>query len=288
MMVLTATGPEAIEEVQVGDHVLARDETTGEVGYRQVTGTWERVYPIVELAVAGEDGEVANLRLTGEHPLWVEGRGWTGVGDLEPGQTLVTPDGFATVVGLTATDQVETVHNLTVEGWSTFFVFDGDTLGVWSHNCDTTTTQFRRIDSQGLDVFDSGLDGRRNFEILRGANLDPPNNFPAIDRMNRSSGLGTSMKTIDLRSAYASRPDDFRRVVRGHIESLRSFTGPAQRRASALGGQVVSVPRLRSRRLELGVQADMLTPAQRSILREEGRRAARLRNPVAFHVFEIF
>lgn len=57
---------------------------------------------------------------------------------------------------------------------------------------------FRRISSQGLPIFEGGLPNRRLFERLRGANLDPPNTFPGIDRINRFTAKGTSIRTIDL------------------------------------------------------------------------------------------
>jgi len=145
---------------------------------------------------------------------------------------------------------------------------------------------FRRISSQGDDVFES-VASRRRFERLRRANLDPPNNFRGIDRINRSRALGTSMKTIDLTSKRAADPRQFRGVIRDYVDKVRKFEGPEARRSSELG-ELVEAPRLRARRLEIGVQADALTETQRKIFREEARRAASLRqSPVDIVVFEI-
>jgi len=149
-----------------------------------------------------------------------------------------------------------------------------------------TSGLFRRISSKGDDVFET-ISSRRLFERLRGANLDPPNNFPGIDRVNRGRAAGTSLKTIDLTSKRAANPDQFRQVIRDYVDDVRSFEGPEARHSSELG-QLVEAPKLRARRLELGVQAETLTDAQRKIIVEEARRAVSLkRNPVELRVFEI-
>jgi hypothetical protein len=137
-----------------------------------------------------------------------------------------------------------------------------------------------------MDVFANQGPSRRLFEVLRKANLDPPNNFPGIDRINRSSGLGTSMKTIDLNSAFTRNQKRFRAKIRQYVEELRDFSGPEQRWSSTLG-DYVRVPALRARRLEVGVQEGMLTDWQRSIIKQEARRAGRLKNPVQIAIFEI-
>ncbi len=105
--------------------------------------------------------------------------------------------------------------------------------------------------------------------------------------MNRGRAAGTSLKTINLTSKRAADPDRFRQVIRDYIEDVRSFEGPEARHSSELG-QLVEAPKLRARRLELGVQAETLTDTQRRIIVEEARRAASLkRNPVELRVFEI-
>lgn len=148
---------------------------------------------------------------------------------------------------------------------------------------------FRRISSQGLPVFSGALPDRRLFERLRFGNLDPPNNFPGIDRINRTTARGTSLRTIDLTTASAADPDLFRRSVERSVNQLSAFGNTPTVRASSLLGEEVVAPALRSRRLELGVQAGLLSDVQRRILANEAARAASLAtNPVELVVFEIF
>ena len=82
----TPEGLSPIEEIKPGDLVLARDEKTGEIAYRQVKRTFvtadQRLYEL-ELKDAG--GKSEKFGVTGEHPFWVKERGWVGAADLLPG-----------------------------------------------------------------------------------------------------------------------------------------------------------------------------------------------------------
>ena len=72
------------------------------------------------------------LETTAEHPFWVVGRGWVAVADLMPGDRLLDASGAVLAVdGLVATGRTDTVYNIEVEGYHTYFVGD---LGVWVHN----------------------------------------------------------------------------------------------------------------------------------------------------------
>ena len=157
-LVLTPSGYLAIDEVEVGDYVLSQSED-GEAAFRRVEAAWERVLPVTELTVVSVDGDEVALRVTAEHPFYVEGEGWTEVGDRALGDLLLGTDGeLLEVVGLHATDDVEVVYNLTVEGFHTYFVFDEAGVGVWSHNCGTgapgeTTVTLRFV--EGMTKFSS-------------------------------------------------------------------------------------------------------------------------------------
>jgi hypothetical protein len=171
-----------------------------------------------------------------------------------------------------------------VEADHTYFVGDDEWgFAVWAHN---QSCEFKRLSSRGQDVFENDGPSRRLFEGLRGANLDPPNNFPVIDRYNRRTALGTSMKTIDLNSARAQDPKEFRRLIRSYVEKLRGFQGDA-RFSSTLGREVVA-RNIKARSLEIGVQEGLLQGWQKSAMRSEARRAGRITNPVSMTVFELF
>ena len=85
-LVLLADGnTKPIEDITVGDEVLATDPETGEDGPRPVTDLLgsQGLKHLVAITVDGDtDGP---LVATAVHPFWVDGRGWTDAEDLYPG-----------------------------------------------------------------------------------------------------------------------------------------------------------------------------------------------------------
>ncbi|MFD3686985.1 RHS repeat-associated core domain-containing protein [Nocardiopsis sp. NPDC058631] len=159
-LVLMADGSHTpIEDVQVGDQVLAVDPETGEQGPREVLATiiGSGTKALVEITVDTafqidvqelDDGELEDVLgrpgpmvlgdvivATDEHPFWVpELDAWVDAADLVPGMWLQSSAG--TLVQVTGTEswtQPATVHNLTVQGIHTYHVVVGD-LDVLSHN----------------------------------------------------------------------------------------------------------------------------------------------------------
>jgi len=75
--VLTNEGEKNIEDIQVGDRVLSKDENTGEVAYKEVTATFNHeTDEIYKIHVGGQ-----TIESTFNHPFYVEGKGWTFVKD---------------------------------------------------------------------------------------------------------------------------------------------------------------------------------------------------------------
>ncbi|MFS1514767.1 polymorphic toxin-type HINT domain-containing protein [Chengkuizengella sp. SCS-71B] len=130
--VLTEDGEKPIEEIQVGDKVLAKDDVTGEMGYKEVVGLFQReANEIYSLYIEDEIIEV-----TAEHPFWLDGEGWTLVKDLQVGDYLVSTDGSIKVIDKIEIEQRNaTVYNFEVEDYHSYFVSN---LGIWVHNCSPT------------------------------------------------------------------------------------------------------------------------------------------------------
>lgn len=129
--VLTPEGEKPIEEIRPGDHVLSRDERNvdGAVERKPVEECFEREGVILNLHVAGHV-----IRTTAEHPFYVQDRGWTAAGELHVGDLLATHNGrWLEVENVVDTGQVETVYNLRVADYHTYFV-GGDGWGLWAHN----------------------------------------------------------------------------------------------------------------------------------------------------------
>jgi hypothetical protein len=137
-----------IEEVEVGDLVWSRDEADPDapLQLRPVTNLYRRVADDVRsLSLADEGGNIEHLSVTGEHPFWVEGRGWVEAGALLPGEVVAgTDDALLTVVANGLAQGVDAggvlVYNFEVAGGHTYFVADGvgEEAWVWTHNlCDS-------------------------------------------------------------------------------------------------------------------------------------------------------
>nr|WP_246300247.1 polymorphic toxin-type HINT domain-containing protein [Actinopolyspora biskrensis] len=141
--VLMADGShEPIEDVEVGDRVVATDPETGETVSRKVvatiTGQGEKDLVEVTVDTDGDAGDETGVVVaTGEHPFWVDDRGrWVDAEDLDTGDQLRTPDGE--LVEITDTRewaQARRVHNLSIAGVHTYHAVASDTP-VLVHNSD--------------------------------------------------------------------------------------------------------------------------------------------------------
>jgi hypothetical protein len=133
----------AVEDVQPGDQVAAKDPETGANQAEAVADTYVRdAAPTI--TVATDAGEVTT---TANHPFWEEtGQTWTPAGQLEPGDRLLTADGRTVAVNSVAvTGRVETVHNFQFERLHNYYVAAGNTT-ILVHNtngdaCDMTAVR---------------------------------------------------------------------------------------------------------------------------------------------------
>ncbi|MDL2081365.1 polymorphic toxin-type HINT domain-containing protein [Streptomyces sp. GXMU-J15] len=128
-----------IEDVEVGDEVLATDPETGETGPRRVTRLiiTESDKHFDELSIATEDG-IEKLTATFEHPFWSPSEDdWVEAGSLTAGMTLLTDDGDTVIVtGNRSFTRHATTYNLTVDDLHTYYVLAGQTpVLVHNSNC---------------------------------------------------------------------------------------------------------------------------------------------------------
>ncbi|HLP84363.1 MAG TPA: polymorphic toxin-type HINT domain-containing protein [Phycisphaerales bacterium] len=158
--VWTERGLVRIADVQVGDLVLAHDEKTGELSFREVLKTYVRQgAPIVLVTLMAADPALGNtlttIETTEEHPFLVEATangdmpGWTRIDALSPGDTIKRFDGLSpgsVVVSVQFTSRREQVHNLEVEGLHTYLV---GADGVVVHNDTIPTLPPNEIVSEG-------------------------------------------------------------------------------------------------------------------------------------------
>ncbi len=129
----TPEGSKAIELFRTGDLVLSRDEhdANGALAFNRVVQTFVRISPILNLHVCGRI-----IGTTAEHPFFVRGKGWVDAHQLSIGDELQTSDGrWLACAGVAYSGRVETVYNMEVEDYHTYFVGDAAWgWDVWAHN----------------------------------------------------------------------------------------------------------------------------------------------------------
>ena len=147
-LVATPDGLRPIEEIAVGDLVLAYDPATGETSAQAVTALI-RPEPkaLWRLEVQDADGETEVFFVTDDHPWLIEGQGWVETAALAPGSRIETADDRGlTILDTAITDRVERTYNLTVAGPHTFLVGED---GAVVHNTCPTGELARRLEQLG-------------------------------------------------------------------------------------------------------------------------------------------
>ena len=153
--ILTERGMVPIEQIRVGDIVLAHNPETGETLPKEVTTLFVNdAGSVWELSIEGEDGATELHRVTDNHPYWVEGTGWVEVKDLQPGMKIATGDGdTVTLDNIFDTGVVERTFNFEVADFHTYFVGNQKVL---VHNCNVVTANGQKAAKDGTPLGGSG------------------------------------------------------------------------------------------------------------------------------------
>ncbi|GAA2707818.1 LamG-like jellyroll fold domain-containing protein [Micromonospora olivasterospora] len=126
-----------IEDVNVGDKVMATEPTTGRSEPKQVTQLHRNDdKDLTDLTVRDQDGKVTKVETTWHHPFWnATKRKWDDAKDLKPGtKLLVRGKGAVTVAAVLNKLGAEEMRDLTVADIHTYYVVAGNTP-VLVHNC---------------------------------------------------------------------------------------------------------------------------------------------------------
>ncbi|MFE6588866.1 DNRLRE domain-containing protein [Streptomyces sp. NPDC057781] len=159
-----------IEDLELGDRVLATDVETGETGVRFVTDTRDNKGDkhLVTLTVDpdGKNGKAkpGKVTSTDAHLFWLPDFGkWVPASDLKSGMWLQTSAG--TWVQVTAVDtahRTERVYNLTVEGVHSYFVSAGS-IDLLVHNQCGTKVKYGED-----DLSKKAIEYRKNNKYTKG------------------------------------------------------------------------------------------------------------------------
>ncbi|MFD6554406.1 HNH/endonuclease VII fold putative polymorphic toxin, partial [Streptomyces sp. NPDC058398] len=168
-----------IEDIKLGDKVLATDPKIGTTGPRKVTRLirTENDKHFNELSIATEDG-IEKLTATYEHPFWSPSqRDWIPAGALKSGMTLRTDTGRTVIVtGNHPFAKHARTYNLTVDDLHAYYVLAGETpVLVHNSNCVPST---RTLPSRN-SAFRAA---KRDLGIPNGQQPDELNMVPMTDR----------------------------------------------------------------------------------------------------------
>ena len=132
--VKNSDGSTAIEDVQIGDYVWARDSKTGHTSLKEVTNIIiTEGKPLYAVKLVESDGTEEIIQVTDNHPFWIKSRGWVNTIDLKPGMLVEQYDGTTVrVESVEALGNKPTTYNLTVDDYHSYFAGELEAL---VHNC---------------------------------------------------------------------------------------------------------------------------------------------------------
>jgi hypothetical protein len=175
-LVLTPEGLQPIQDIDEGQQVLSRSETSYADRAQEVTHTFGRVAPHHRLLKT----EAGSYRLTGEHPLWVQGKGWTEAVDVAVDDVLAGAHGDVLVLANEAVDQPLRVYNFSVDRTTSYFI---GAEGIWAHNAtcriDLDSKAFNKLEDGKARGFRGELEvfkdlKKKGYEPV-GKSFDPGN-----------------------------------------------------------------------------------------------------------------
>lgn len=156
--VWTKNGALPIEQIKVGQLVLARDPKTGETAEKLVTALIEtKPKPLYQLSVRDSAGKVTALQVTGDHPFWVKDAGWVVVSSLQTDMALTDLDEKVLhVVSAESSGITAQTYNFTVADFETYFAGDEKIL---VHNCKCSAAEIMAA-TERLGVQSLTLEGK--------------------------------------------------------------------------------------------------------------------------------
>ncbi|PJZ82986.1 hypothetical protein CH364_18565, partial [Leptospira harrisiae] len=148
----TKDGLKNIEDIKAGDVVASANQYTGKVSYKKVKQTFVKQTPRI-YTLTYNNG--TTVETTGDHPFYIQGKGWTSAAELATGDVSLILNGLReskdtvksanelrdiqflaslTIISIGIKEKETTVYNFEVEDDHTYFVTEA---GIWVHNAPT-------------------------------------------------------------------------------------------------------------------------------------------------------
>ncbi len=153
--VLTEKGLRPIENIDMGDLVYSHNSATEQSQLKLVTELFlTEGKPLYELVLKSKASTLETIKVTDNHPFWVEGKGWVNSAQLVQGMHINAFEGdLLEVVSLTPLEMIEDTYNLSVADFHTFYAGENKAL---VHNCDCVTANGQRAAKDGTPLGPSG------------------------------------------------------------------------------------------------------------------------------------
>jgi len=226
-----------IEQIELGDEVLAADPTTGEQGAYPVTALIEGAGVKTLVTIETEADTVIT---TGGHPFWsVTDRAWVDAVDLDAGNELLTAEGTTQTVTEVTVEQARTVvFNLTVELLHTYYVATG-TTNVLVHNCGGAGPV--RAGQHGeLQAASYGIGPKTPFQGASGVNrIAGGTNRTAISEVKNVNYQSFTTRMKDYLTEAARKDLRFDLFVRA--DGGTRISGPLRDAIGNAGGRILGV-----------------------------------------------
>jgi hypothetical protein len=205
-----------IEAVREGDLVLSADEKTGKQSVQRVTRTFVREAEELYV-VCTQDG--ASIEATGEHPFWVEDKGFVEARRLARSDLLRRVDGRTVSVERVTIRRGEfTVYNLEVAKTHTYYAGK-----VWVHN-QTCPDRFPASPAEMDDIL--GFEGRRMPDV----NPQTGQPLPGRGRVDWDITVpGGRMRITYEAHPYHPNAPDYHRLPHWHVDWPGRPPGPHPR-----------------------------------------------------------
>jgi len=126
-LIFTTGGLVPIEQITVGQQVLSRNERNYMDRPQAVTHITARQASAYQLLTT----EGGTYRITAEHPVWLQGRGWTPAGQVQVDDVLAGERLDSLVIANEAVPESVRVYNFTVARTANYFA---GMVPVWVHN----------------------------------------------------------------------------------------------------------------------------------------------------------
>ncbi|MFC3149441.1 polymorphic toxin-type HINT domain-containing protein [Litoribrevibacter euphylliae] len=223
----TSEGLKPIEDVEVGDLVVSKDDVTGDVKLKPVVQLFvNHNKPILNLILVDEQGVEEEFGVTQEHPFNIENKGWVNAGDLLVGEKVIgLKDRELFVKSVSLAASLHTTYNFEVADYHSYFVGE---IGAWVHNdCEgktvkekyreladkaiakTKTNANPTVTRNGKDIFRVHKPGSGHGDkVTQSVKNGPPGNktFPGTKDVNvRTPHLKKLQKALNGEGGYALR-----------------------------------------------------------------------------------